>query len=72
MCTQKVQELENPNFNRKRVIEPIRNTASYLRHKLRPRSKIVAAHSRAEDESRDGNYCSVWQCLFAVEAKILL
>ena len=72
MCSEKVQEFENRNFSRNRVTEPISNTASYLRCKLRSSSKIVPAHSRAVDESRDVNYCSVWQCLFAGETKILL
>jgi len=72
LCPEKVQELENTNFSRNRATEPIRNTASDLRCKLRSSSKIVPAHSRAVDESRDVNYCSVWQCLFAVETKILL
>jgi hypothetical protein len=60
MCPEKVQELEITNFSRKRVAEPISNTASDLRCKLRSSSKIVAVHSRAVDESRDVNYRSVW------------
>lgn len=39
---------------------------------MRSSSKIVPAHSRAVDESRDVNYCSASQCLFAVETNILL
>jgi len=72
MCPEKVQESENRNFSINRVTEPISNTASYLKCKLRSSGKIVPAHSRAVDESRDVNYCSLWQCLFAVETKILL
>ena len=60
------------NFSITRVTEPVSNTASDFRRKLRSSSKTVQAHSRAVDESRDVNYCSVWQCLFAVETKILL
>lgn len=65
MCPEKVQEFEDRNFSRNRVTEPLSNTASYLRCRLRPSSEIVPAHSRAVDENRDVNYCSVWQCLFA-------
>lgn len=72
MCPEKVQEFENSDISRNRVTEPISNTASYLRRKLRSRINIVPSQKRTVNESRDVNYCSVWQCLFAVETKIFL